>query len=104
MFTIKYRTFERAHQQNAAAGSPTYYDEHEQIHGPFALISKETDENGYPVVHAHRSENEPGMTFTHSRIRDLEDQQVAGQPEPPAPLSTLWVMNEQGATIAKYDL
>jgi hypothetical protein len=93
MFTIKYRTYSVSRIQNGAPNSPTMYDENEQIHGPFELVSKEQDENGFTVVHCHRAGDAPGMTFDPLRT------DAAGQPQ-----STLWVMNEAGATVAKYDL
>lgn len=93
MFTIKYRTYSLSRTQDAAEGAPHYYDENEQIHGPFELISKEQDESGYTLVHAHRETSAPGMTFGPIHADE------AGKPRP-----TLWVMNEQGSTIAKYDL
>jgi hypothetical protein len=94
MFTIKYRTYSVSRiQPPADCIAPTaFYDEHELIDGPFAMVSKEIDD-GYVVVYAHREHNAPGMTFGPVKV------DAAGQPRP-----TLWVMNEAGATVAKYDL
>lgn len=89
MFTIKYRTFALSPKQD---NHGPYYDMCEQIHGPFGFVSQETDD-GCRVVYAHRDDGAPVMTFGPVKVG------VAGQPCP-----TLWVMNEQGATIAKYDL
>lgn len=97
MFTVKYRTYSLSPKQPAEG--PRFYDECELIHGPFELVSKEVDEDGEIVVHAHRAGGAPGMTFKHC---DIREDQVAGQL--PRPRSTLWVMNESGATVAKYDL
>ena len=93
MFTIKYRSYSLSPKQSSDV--PTCYDEHELIDGPFAMISKEY-QDGYQVVHAHRDHNAPGMTFGPC-IYD----EVAGVHHP---RPTLWVMNESGATVAKYDL
>jgi hypothetical protein len=93
MFTVKYRTYTLSPKQD---GNGPYYDENEQIHGPFELVSKEQDDNGYTVVHAHRDQCQPGITFS-----EFQRDEVAGAKRP---RSVLWVMNEQGATIAKYDL
>lgn len=93
MFTLKYRSYSLAKVQPPAdCTSGPFYDEHELIDGPFAMISKEMDD-GYIVIHAHRDHNSPGMTFGPVKADE------AGKPRP-----TLWVMNEQGATVAKYDL
>jgi hypothetical protein len=94
MFTIKYRSYSLSQNQPPAdCIAPTaFYDEHELIDGPFAMVSKEL-EDGYTVVHAHRDHNALGMSFGPVKAG------AAGQPRP-----TLWVMNEAGATVAKYDL
>lgn len=93
MFTVKYRTFECAKTQ--LVEGPCFFDMHEHISGPYEQISQEY-QDGYMVVHAHREGGAPGYTFGP----------IFGQDEstdtPPRP--TLWVMNEQGATVAKYDL
>jgi hypothetical protein len=98
MFTIKYRTYSLAPTQNSDALASRCYDENEQIHGPFELVSKEQDEDGCTVVHAHPPGNAPATTFADPGSRN---DSVAGETRP---RSALWVMNEQGATIAKYDL
>jgi hypothetical protein len=96
MFTIKYRTFPLTEiQPPPNSASPACYSEHELIDGPFAMVSKEMDD-GYVVVHAHRDFTAPGMTFGPHKA-----QEAAGSP---GPRPTLWVMNEHGATVAKYDL
>ena len=73
---------------------PVSYDQVESIDGPFCSVSQEYD-RGYMVVYAHRSPSELGMTYGPIMEPD-------GTNQPPRP--TLWVMNEQGATVAKYDL
>ena len=95
MFTVKYRSYcLSAKQPPADCTAPSaFYDEHELIDGPFAMVSKEMDD-GWTVIHAHRDHNSPGMTFGPCK-NDAD----AGWPRP-----TLWVMNEAGATVAKYDL
>lgn len=98
MFTVKYRTYSLAPTQNSDLSAPRCYSETELIYGPFELISKEQDEDGYTVIHAHRAGGDPGLTLKHCEHAD----QAAGQP--PAPRSTAWVMNANGATVAKYDL
>lgn len=90
MFTIKYRTYNPSPKQDG--GTTCFYDQCELIDGPFALVSQEMDD-GYIVVHAHRDHEAPGTMFGPVRADE------AGKPRP-----TLWVMNEQGATVAKYDL
>jgi hypothetical protein len=92
MFTIKYRTYSPARTQPSEG--PTFYDENEQIHGPFDLVSKEQDEDGYTVVHCHRG-GDPAIMFS-----DRRDESAGSK----RPRTTLWVMNESGATVAKYDL
>jgi hypothetical protein len=92
MFTIKYRSYTLSAKQSSDG---PFYDEHELIDGPFAMISKEMDD-GYPVVYAHRDHNAPGTAFGPVQIPETAGQR---QPRP-----TLWVMNESGATVAKYDL
>lgn len=94
MFTIKYQTYNLASQQ--PVNGPANYDRCEQIHGPFGLVSQEM-EGGYTVVYAHQGDA-PGMTFGPNRGREL----LEG--ETPPPRSTLWVMNEAGATVATYQL
>jgi hypothetical protein len=96
MFTVKYRTYNLAKQQ--PVDGPRHYDEVELIYGPFEMVSKEHDEDGYPVVYAHRAGGAEGLTLKHCDHGD----QVAGQLPPPRAMC--WVMNEQGATIAKYGL
>lgn len=89
MFTIKYRLFQPAAEQPQEG--PTHYDQCEQIHGPFSLVSQEMDD-GYTVIYAHRGDD-PGMTF--GPCKEYE----SGKPRP-----ILWVMNESGATVATYHL
>jgi hypothetical protein len=91
MYTMKYRYYARSNTQPADA-SHTAYDEFEMIQGPFSYVSAEWDD-GWRVVHAHRNDTEPGYTF--GPVKDA----AAGQPRP-----TLYVMNDHGATVAKYDL
>lgn len=92
MFTIKYRTYDRSRTQ--PVDGPTFYDENEQIHGPFDFVSREVDENNMTVVHAHRGA-EPGMTFGPLKLPEVAGEKL------PRPM--LWVMNASGATVAKYD-
>lgn len=96
MFTIKYRSYSLSRTQNEDESAPRCYDEHELIDGPFAMVSKELDD-GYVVVHAHRDHNYPGMTFGPIKSDNPTT-------DGPAPRPTVWVMNEAGATVAKYDL
>lgn len=93
MFTIKYRSYRRAMSQPAEG--PTHFDACEQLHGPFTLISQEM-EDGDLVVYAHNGDD-PGMTFGPHKSLD----QMAGES---TPRPTLWVMNDRGATVARYDL
>jgi hypothetical protein len=99
MFTVKYRTYNLAPVQNADPLAPRCYDEVEMIYGTFELVSKEQDVDGNTVVHCHRPGGDPGLTIKHC---DHGPEPAAGQL--PAPRSKCWVMNEQGATVAKYDL
>lgn len=94
-YTVKYRCYNPCATQPQEG--PTHYDQNEQIHGPFTFVSQEM-QDGLMVVHAHRGEEAIGMMFGPHRIGDL----AAGQEPPPRP--SVWVMNESGATVAKYDL
>lgn len=95
MFTIKYRSYVLSATQNADMTAPRCFDQVEQIHGPFQLVSQEMDD-GYTVVYAHRHESELGYTFGPINGPD------EGPETPPRP--TVWVMNDHGATVARYDL
>lgn len=92
MFTIKYHFYVLAAAQSSDG---PFYDECESCHGPFEVVSQER-EDGYIVVHGIDCSGLP-MTFGPVKSQD----QVAGKPEP---RPVVWVMNEHGATIAKYDL
>jgi len=95
MFTIKYRAYRRAPQQ--PTDGSTNYCVHEQLHGPFAFVSQEIDDcSGAMVVHAHgdvAGSDDPRVMFGPI-ITDND-----GTPRP-----VVWVMNETGATVARYDL
>jgi len=69
----------------------------EQISGDYEFISQEI-EDGCIVVHGHREGGIPGCTWGPHKSPDWEPGQQ------PAPRPTLYVMNEHGATVAKYDL
>jgi hypothetical protein len=88
MFTIKYRSY------RPLTNSLTNYVTHELIDGPFSLVSQEVDEDGHIVVHAHRTSAESGTMFG-PWVPCVGD---------PTPGPIVWVMNENGATVAKYDL
>jgi hypothetical protein len=94
MFTIKYRFYALSPLQSPEG---PFYDQCESCHGPFETVSQERDANNCIVVHGIDPAGQP-MTFG-AVARD--EQRVAGQP-PPRPV--VWVMNDAGATIAKYDL
>ena len=98
MFTIKYRSYSPSDVQQGG-GFPCY-DQNEQLHGPFDLISQEMVQ-GRLVVYAHRGA-EPGMSF--GPWVGAEIPAPSDTPQSAAPRPTLWVMNESGATVAKYDL
>lgn len=117
MLTVKYRSFVPTSPQ--VAGAPIEFVAHEQIHTGFDMVSQEIEE-GNMVVHAHRG-GDPGMMFgpwlqpelSPEEIAEFEKQSnLAGQgrtdaPAPlrhPTPRPTVWVMNENGATVARYDL
>lgn len=100
-FTIKYRRYNPSAQQPGpdVVAPRFFYDAQETIDGPFAFVSQEMVD-GYVVVYAHRSYDEtPGMTY--GPCKSGGDR---GTIEGDAPRPTLWVMNEAGATVAKYDL
>lgn len=104
MFTIKYRYFEpgslvapKPGSDCHAPGRPTY-TEAERIDGPYVSVSQRW-ENGYAIVTADRGDVSPGMTY--GPIINSGDEV---EPNMPYPRPTLWVMNDRGATIAKYDL
>ena len=90
MFTVKYRQFTLAPAQQADA--PMMYSQVESIDGPFDRISQEHTIHGM-VVYAYRGDGELHMTYGPC---------LNGREDPPRP--TVWVMNEMGATVAKYDL
>jgi hypothetical protein len=99
MFTIKYRFFVLADQQPQEG--PKHYDQCESCHGPFEVVSQER-RRGFIVVHGIDPAGQP-MTFGPHQIDSLEAA-AAGDLESQAPRPTVWVMNEAGATVAKYDL
>lgn len=92
MFTIKYRSHVPADTQQA--GVPIAYDTVEQLSGPYHLISQEV-EKGSIVVYAHDIHGNSQCTFGPH----VWSETLSGPPRP-----TLWVMNENGATVARYDL
>lgn len=95
MFTVKYRAWERADAQPPAdATNGPVYSILERLDGPFSEIATRY-EDGYLVVSCRRDGGEPGMCY--GPVIQPED-------DPRMPRPILWVMNEQGATIAKYDL
>jgi hypothetical protein len=98
MFTIKYR--QPVLQDAQPANGPAIYTYIESLHGPFDGVSQ-SYEDGWCVVKAHRGHDVadvtcPGMTFGPVVLDEAAGEQ---RPRP-----TLWVMNEQGATLAKYNL
>lgn len=90
-FTVKYRMFEVSGLQ--PADGPPLFRPVELLDGPFHHISQSW-EDGRMVVHCHRDEVSPGMPYGPVIHAEADDR----------PRPTLWVMNEQGATVAKYDL
>lgn len=97
MFTIKYCAFNPSATQCVDQDSPVFYDRVEQLSGPYDHISQEYVD-GYMVVYAHRDGGGLGMTYGPIKAPDVEPGKQ------PAPRPTLYVMNESGATVAKYDL
>lgn len=97
MFTVKYQSFQPCAQQPSEG--PTHYDRVEQIQGPFELVSQEM-KDGYIVVYAHRDACAPGVMFGPF----VEPDTNSLAPVSSAPRPTVWVMNDHGATVAKYDL
>jgi hypothetical protein len=95
MFTIKYRFYVLAEAQSSDG---PFYDECESCHGPFEVVSQER-EDGYIVVHGIDPAGQP-MTFGPHKA----DGGVSDVPRSMPPRPVVWVMNEHGATIAKYDL
>lgn len=92
MFTIKYRSWEVCDRQPTPAPASPCYSQLERLDGPFAAVSTRY-ENGLLAVSCDRNDMTPGMTY--GPVQPTEGN---------VPRPTLWVMNEQGATIAKYDL
>lgn len=117
MFTIKYRFYEPA-PAPADCTAPGFTPI-ERIDGPYASVSARW-EGGYQVVTAERDNPSTNLPMTYGPVIDSTPEEIAefekqsslaGQSRAviPAPLRnfprpTLWVMNDQGATIAKYDL
>lgn len=117
MFTIKYRYYEEGFEsptaeqiaefekqanlagQDAKLPVPEFprgksrgFAQNEMIDGPYESVS--TRYEGHDLtVYCRRNELHPGMTYG-----------PIGETENNFPRPTLWVMNAQGATIAKYDL
>lgn len=97
MFTIKYRAWNAVEVAGQTAPS---YVENEQVWGPFEFVSKESTPDGLPVVYCHYSGSHQSLPMTFGAIPYPElEQQKNFHPRP-----TLWVMNENGATISKYEL
>lgn len=95
MFTIKYRYYTLTPQPQGVTF--ICYDENESLHGPYEVVSKGM-ENGYPTVHCIPAPGELPMTFgPFVAPSDAPDPERHPRP-------TIWVMNDQGATISKYDL
>jgi hypothetical protein len=94
MFTIKYRFYTLAAAQSVDG---PFYDQCESCHGPFEVVSQERDQNGSIVVHGIDPNGQP-MTFGPARA---EESAVLHNP---SPRPVIWVMNDHGATIARYDL
>lgn len=96
MFTIKYRYYTLTQQPQGVEF--ICYDENESMHGPYDVISKGM-ENGYPTVQGI-PEPGPNLPMTFGPFTPPSD-----SPHPEKhPRPTVWVMNEAGATVAKYDL
>lgn len=95
MFTIKYRFYTLA--QPVAGETANFYDECESCHGPFEVISQGR-ENGYITVSGIPTPGNLPMTFGPF-VPPLDAPDPSRHPRP-----TIWVMNEGGATIARYDL
>lgn len=120
-FTVKYRTFEDVYEPATPSqlvqfeadcskaamegtnppempiGRHIGMTECDRIDGPYESIATRY-EDGYLTVYASRNYLQPGMTYGPVIGPELPP----GTPQGPRP--TLWVMNEAGATIAKYDL
>lgn len=97
MFTIKYRTYNPAPPVDGMINSG--WLQHEQIWGPFEFVTQEAADDGKSIIYGHYKAipgETGGLPMTFGPIGDDWPQ---NQPRP-----MLWVMNEQGATIAKYDL
>lgn len=97
MFTVKYRQWNPAPDtaQNAIPGS---WVSTEQLWGPFEFVSAENRDNGleiYGYYKGYHNGDERGLPMTFGPFINQQE----GQPRP-----TLWVMNEAGATVAKYEL
>lgn len=110
MFTVKYRYWmpapdPKAEQSDAAGPAiiPGSYVSHEQIWGPYEFVTKETCmKTGLPVVYCHQ---QLAVDAEHGKLPMTFGPITAGGETPDAqPRPTLWVMNEHGATVAKYDL
>jgi hypothetical protein len=100
MFTIKYRYYTPAKTQ--PVDGPKFYDECESCHGPFEVVNQARDDNGYIEVHGIRGRSDGYLPMTFGPFHDPNGEDVKPGQQHPRP--TLWVMNEAGATVAKYDL
>lgn len=92
MFTIKYRSYQLSKLQDS---NGPYFDEIEQLSGPYAHICKDIKNNA-PIIYAHENLESPA-TCTFGPVVYDED-----ATHPPRP--TVFVMNERGATVASYRL
>lgn len=94
-FTIKYRSWGLA-----VAQDPEHYPVYSQtelISGPWDLVSQEV-EGGCVVVHAHAHAEKADSRMTYGPWLPPEGD------GPASPRPIVWVMNESGATVARYDL
>jgi hypothetical protein len=97
MFTIKYRTWNPAPEDSETA-IPGSWVKTEQLWGPFEFVSSETRANGlevYGYYKGYHDGDQRGLPMTFGPFCDAPKE----QPHP-----VLWVMNESGATVAKYEL
>lgn len=90
MFTIKYRSYQPASKQ--PCDGYVDYTSREEVTGPYSHVTQDVDENDQLIINAANGD-----------IRIMFGPWLPPEGDR-TPRPTVWVMNESGATVAKYDL
>lgn len=92
-FTLKYRYWALSPAQESD-NFPNYM-ELEALSGPWDYVFKDM-ELGLPLIRAHNEGGSGSATYGPFLREELD--------RPGSPHPVVWVMNESGATVAKYEL